>query len=271
MVVSAARDIDGATAAAQCVVRAHERVAEFLRAGQTLAEVDQFVADTLADLQCRSAFLRYRIAGHPPFPSHSCLSLNDCIVHGTHNMTSVPIEPGDVFSIDIGVSHHGWIGDAAWTYAIEDTTDATKRLMECGRESLRLGIATMQPGRPLMDWAKAVQKCVEEDYGFSLVRGLGGHGYGRKLHGPPFISNVVPAHQGEWPDAWTTFKPGMLLAVEPMIATGGSEIRSETRRWPIYTADGSLSVHYEADVLITPEGPRDLTEGMDRLPDLVGA
>ncbi|MHC5113788.1 MAG: type I methionyl aminopeptidase [Planctomycetota bacterium] len=270
MVVTASRDIEGALAAGQCVVRTHERLVEFLRAGLTLAEIDAKAADILADLDCKSAFLRYRIPGHPPFPSHTCLSLNECIVHGTHLLSSAPIRPGDLLSIDVGVKHHGWIGDAAWTYAVEEASDEAMALMRCGRESLERGIAAMQAGRPLVDWARAVQACVEEEHGFSLVRGLGGHGYGRKLHGPPFISNVMPEHQSEWTDAWKSFQPGMLLAVEPMIASGGPGITSAHGAWPIYTADGTLSVHYEADILITEDGPRDLTEGMDQLPDIVG-
>ena len=151
MVVTAATDIDAAHAAAQCVSRVHEALVDFLRAGQTLAEIDGFVGRTLKDLDCRSAFLRYRIPGNPPFPSHSCLSPNNCIVHGTHNMTDDPIEPGDLLSIDIGVVHHGWMGDAAWTYAIEHASEEAQRLMECGRRSLDAGIAAMQPGRPLID------------------------------------------------------------------------------------------------------------------------
>jgi methionyl aminopeptidase len=270
MVVTAARDIEGAAAAAECVVQTHWRVAEHVRAGQRLAEIDTFIKDTLKDLRCRSAFFRYRIPGFPPFPSHSCLSVNNCIVHGTHTMSDTPLAPGDVLSIDIGVTHLGWIGDAAWTYAIESATESTAKLMHCGRESLRVGLETMQAGRPLVDWARAVQEYVEGECGFWLVRGLGGHGYGRKLHGPPFVSNVLPSHPGEWPDQWKPFEPGLLVAVEPMLAVGSSEIRSEPRRWPIFTADGSLSVHYEADVLITPDGPRNLTEGMWELPEVVG-
>jgi methionyl aminopeptidase len=250
----------------------HERLVEHLRAGLTLAEVDAFVGRTLEDLACRSAFHRYRIPGHPPFPSLSCLSVDECIVHGTHLMSDRPLEPGNIFSIDIGVVHHGWIGDAAWTYAIEAVPDETAaRLMACGRETLRRGIASMQAGRPLIDWARAVQPYVEEEQGFKLVRGLGGHGYGRKLHGPPFVSNVVPRSRVEWPDAWQSFKPGMLIAVEPMIAVGTGQTHSASGQWPIFTKDGSLSVHYEANVLITSDGPRDLTDGLDALPDVVGA
>jgi len=270
MVVTAERDIEAAEAAAQCVVRTHERLVQFLRVGQTLAQIDSFVADTLKELDCRSAFLNYSMQGHPPFRSHACLSLNHCIVHGEHDLTAEPIKPGDLLSIDIGVYHHGWVGDAAWTYAIETASDQAMKLMQCGRECLRRGIAAMQAGRPLIDWARAVQTHAERECGFHLVRGLGGHGYGRRLHGTPFISNVTPKFRGEWPDAWTLFKPGMLVAVEPMIALGTHYIQADKKAWPIYTADGSLSVHYEADVLITEEGPRDLTDGMQDLPDVVG-
>lgn len=270
MVVTASQDVEAALAAAQCVVRTHERLVEFLRAGQTLAEIDAFVARTLEDLDCRSAFLGYSMQGLPPFPSHSCLSLNDCIVHGTHDMSTTPIQPGDVLSVDIGVVHHKWIGDAAWTYAIEGASDEALALMRCGRESLRRGIAAIKPGRPLVDWARAVQTCAEKECGYRLIRGLGGHGYGKKLHGSPFISNVLPTYHAEWPDAWTLFKPGMLLAVEPMLAIGSEHIKSEPKKWPIYTYDGSLSVHYEADVLVTEDGVRDLTDGMQALPDIVG-
>lgn len=272
MVVTAAREIDSAYLAAQCVVRTHERLVEFLRAGLTLAEVDRFVAQTLEDLDCKSAFLKYSMQGHPPFPSHACLSLNSCIVHGTHNMTREPLKPGDILSIDIGVVHQKWFGDAAWTYAIEHASDEALRLMSCGRECLRRGIAAMQAARPLVDWARAVQTHAEKECGFHLVRGLGGHGYGKKLHGPPFVSNVLPGanYRAEWPDAFVPFKPGMLLAVEPMVAAGTSATKASGKDWPIFTADGSLAVHYEADVLITREGPRDLTDGIQSLPDIVG-
>lgn len=271
MVVTAQRDIDAAAVAAQCVRDTHFRLVEELRAGLTLAQIDQRVAEILRDLNCRSAFLGYKIRGHPPFPSHACLSLNNCIVHGTHDLTTKPIEPGDILSIDIGVKHDGWIGDAAWTYAIEHGSDEALRLMKAGRESLAVGIEALQPNRPLVDWARAVQTCVEKKHGFKLIRGLGGHGYGRTLHGPPFVSNVMPKYPGEWPDSWQTLKPGQLIAVEPMLAVGTADIRSNGNTWPIYTADGSLSVHYEANVLITPDGPRNLTAGMEDLPDVVGA
>lgn len=270
MLLTAPRDIEAATRAAELVVLVHQRIAEFLRAGRTLAEIDALVGRTLKEHRARSCFHRYKIPGHPPFPSQSCLSVNECVVHGTHVMSEEPIKPGDLVSVDVGVRLDGWIGDAAWTYGIEAVDEVGHRLMESGIESLRAGVAAMQAGRPLMDWARAVQGRVEEQDGFHLVRGLGGHGYGKTLHAPPFVSNVVPSSPGEWPDGWTSFRPGQLIAVEPMIAVSTPEITSRRGEWPIFTADGSLSVHYEADVLITDEGPRNLTEAMFDLPSIVG-
>ncbi len=270
MIVSRERDIQGATAAAQCVVDTHFALVEYVKPGVTLAEIDQEVGRILKSLQCRSAFRKYKLAGLPPFPSHSCLSVNECIVHGTHDMRAEPLQPGDLISIDIGVKHHGWIGDAAWTYAVQEASDENLNLMRAGRESLARGISAMKPGRPLLDWARAVQGYVEGECQMQLIRGLGGHGYGTTLHGAPFVSNVVPRHGTEWPDAFKTFEPGMLLAVEPMLSPTTSAITSERHRWPIFSDDGSMSVHYEADVLITSDGPRDLTQGMRELPDIVG-
>lgn len=269
MLVKKQRDAESAAVAADKVSQVHHALVDFLKAGQTLSDVDSFIGRTLESLSCKSAFLRYRIPGHPPFPSHSCLSPNDCVVHGTHLMSTKPIEPGDILSVDVGVSYKGWIGDAAWSYGIEAVSETAMNLMRAGRESLRAGLDAMQPGRPLIDWAKAVESHVDAA-GFTLVRGLGGHGYGRRLHGPPFISNVVPRRPGEWPDAFRTFEPGLLVAVEPMLNAGRADITNPPGQWPIHSEDGSLSVHYEADVLITEHGRDVLTESMFDLPDIVG-
>ncbi|MEM1072021.1 MAG: M24 family metallopeptidase [Planctomycetota bacterium] len=265
-------DEEAAWQAAQCVVEVHRRLSGFLREGQTLAEIDAFVGGTLADIDCRSCFLGYRVPKTPPFPSHACLSVNECIVHGTAGYTSEPLKAGDLLSVDIGVWHRGWIGDAAWTYAMVERSDEAARLMHAGRDSISAGVAELKPGSKLVEWARTVQRVVEAEAGFHLTRGLGGHGYGRSLHGPPFVSNVVPAlgSFGEWPDGSLVLEPGMLMAVEPMLAVGTGQTRSEPKSWPVFTADGSLSVHYEHDVLVTAEGPRVLTEGLDALPEIVG-
>ncbi len=262
-------DVEAAYTSAQKVVQTHQRLVEFLAHGQTLAQIDAFVGRTLEDLGCRSAFLHYKQGRSPAFPSFSCVSVNECIVHGTAGYYTEPLKEGDVLKVDIGVVHHGWIGDAAWTYVFGAKSELVERLTACGKESLRRGIEQLRPGLTYIEFARAVQDHVEGECGFHCVRGLGGHGYGRKLHGPPFVANNVPSYPGEWPDAFTTIKPGTLIAVEPMIGVGTGEMVQRGNEWPIYTADGSLAVHYEHDVYIGDDGPRVLTEGLDDLPDVI--
>lgn len=262
-------DIDAAYTAAQKVVETHHRIAAFLSAGLTLAQIDRFVYETLEDLGCKSCFHKYRTGGLPPFPSQACLSINDCVVHGTAGYTLDKLKEGDVLKIDIGVKYKGWMGDAAWTYVFGEMTPQVKKLTDSGKESLEKGIEQLQPGNTWMDWAQTVQRIVEDEYGFHLIRGLGGHGYGRKLHSPPWISNVVPDFAHEWPDGNRVIEPGMLVAVEPMIGIGTGDIFQKPKDWPIYTADHSLSVHYEHDVLITTDGPRILTQGLEDVTDVI--
>ncbi|GJM17968.1 MAG: methionine aminopeptidase [Phycisphaeraceae bacterium] len=262
-------DADAATAAAEKVVEIHRRLSKHLAAGQTLGQIDAFVGKCLDDLGCKSCFFKYSPGRMPPFPSQACLSVNECVVHGTAGYRTEPLGEGDVLKIDIGVSYRGWIGDAAWTYVFGTPTDEVARLCKAGKQSLALGIEQIGPRTPYMEWAKAVQSCVEGDFGFHLVRGLGGHGYGRKLHAPPFVSNTVPNSPFEWPEARMTPEPGTLIALEPMLAVGTGQTRQEPRTWPIYSADGSMTVHYEHDVLVTEDGNRVLTAGLTEIEDVI--
>ena len=255
--------------AGQCVVEVHRRLSAWLRVGVTLDQIDTYVAKTLAALNCKSCFLRYRIPRMPPFPSHSCLSVNECVVHGHVGYFNDPMMVGDVLKIDIGVVHKGWIGDAARTYVFGEMTPLIRRLTDAGKESILRGIEQLQPGRKLIEWARAVQEYVEGACGFHLVEGLGGHGFGKRLHAPPLVSNTLPKSKHDWPDAQLELRPGMLLAVEPMIAVGTSRLAQNPNQWPVFISDGSQSVHYEHDVLITERGPRVLTEGLDEVPDVV--
>jgi methionyl aminopeptidase len=268
--VSSSATLEHATAAAEKVVEVHRRLVDFLAVGQTLAQIDTFVGETLRALGAKSCFQGYKVPRTPAFPSFSCLSPNDCVVHGTAGFYTKPMAPGDVLSIDIGVKYRGWIGDAAWTYVFKETDDLRQRLMESGKVSIKRGIERLQPGGMYIDFARAVQHCVEDQYGFHCIRGLGGHGYGRTLHEPPFVSNAVPEYPGEWPDATTVITPGTLIAIEPMVAVGTKNISQKRGEWPVFTADGSLSVHYEHDVYIAEDGPIVLTQGLEELPDVVG-
>ena len=267
--VTKPEDVQLAFDAAQRVVQTHRRLARWLRHGVTLAEIDSFVARTLDDLDSKSCFFRYKPGRIPPFPSHACLSVNDCVVHGTAGYRLEPLGPGDLLKIDVGVKYRGWIGDAAWTYSFGEPAPDVRRMMECGKEALRRGVEVLHPDNTWLKWAEVVQGYVEGECRLHLVRGLGGHGYGKTLHAPPFISNVVPLRRDDWPDANRPCWPDTLVAVEPMIALGTGQYVQRKREWPIYTADGSMSVHYEHDVLVTEDGPRVLTEGMEELPDVI--
>jgi methionyl aminopeptidase len=267
--VTAPADIDAAYAAAQRVVEIHRRISAWLRIGVTLPKVNRFVEVLLDELDCRSCFRGYQVGQHPPFPSQACLSVNDCIVHGTAGYYPKPIVAGDLLKIDIGVFYNGWVGDAVKTYVFGEPSPEVQQLTQSGKEAIHRGIRELQPGRPLAGFARAVQNCVEGEYGFFCTRGLGGHGYGRKLHEPPYVSNSLPEANDDWPEAMMPCEPGMLLAVEPMIAASSARTRVRGKSWQIFTEDGSKSVHYEHDVLVTETGPRILTEGLDEIDDLV--
>jgi methionyl aminopeptidase len=276
----AAQDVDAAAAAAECVVTTHHRLVETLRVGQTLAQIDRTILGILTDLNCKSCFKGYRVGKKPPFVSQACLSVNECVVHGTAPSYTKPMAEGDILKVDIGVWHRGFVGDAAWTYVFKAyPSDQARQLMQCGKESLARGVRMLTPANTWLAWAREVQTCVEREYRFHCVRGLGGHGYGRKtgeafkdwgLHGPPFVANVVPAFPADWPEAAQRIRPGTLVAVEPMIAAGTGATRERDADWPVLSADGSLTVHYEHDVLITEGEPRVLTQGLTTLPDIVG-
>jgi methionyl aminopeptidase len=279
------KEVAGARAAAQRVVETHRRLSGFLRRGQTLAQIDAFVAKTLEDLSCRSCFHGYHVRGHPKFPSHACLSVNECIVHGTAGYHTEPMREGDLLKIDIGVFFEGWVGDAAWTYVFGEPQLEVRRLMNSGKEALKRAIPMLAPRTPYLKWAQTVQDVVEKEYGFRCIQHWGGHGYGRALHGPPHLLNHRPVPAASWPEASHEWKPGTLIAVEPMIAVATGEtfqkpLAGRLRDWPVFVAeegdDGKplsiaerLSVHYEHDVLVTENGPDVLTAGLEEVEDVI--
>lgn len=261
---------------ARRVVIIHQRVVEMLRVGVTLAEIDGFIGRQLEDLKAKSSFLGYRQGPRTPvFPGHACLSVNHCVVHGTVAHHTDPMRPGDLLKIDVGVNYRGFMGDAAWTYVFRERSELVARLMDCGKETMRVGVPALRPGNTYLAWAQAVQPIVETKYGFFLVEQLGGHGLGRTPHSRPYISNVVPESLSSWADAKTPCLSGHYVAVETMIAAGTGEyyerqLGKSMTEWPAYMADGSMSVHYEHDVLITEQGPETLTADLANQPDIVG-
>jgi methionyl aminopeptidase len=203
--------------------------------------------DSVAERHIRGAggvpaFLNYR-----GFPATLCTSVNDVIVHGIPN--EVALAEGDIVGIDCGVLYKGYYGDAARTFAVGEISDEAERLMRTTWESLEKAVATIQPGRFLSDIGHAVEVHVAKQ-GFAVVREFVGHGIGTKLHEEPQVPNFGAPGRGP------RLKPGLVLAVEPMVNVGTAKVRVDADGWTARTGDGSLSAHFEYSIAVTDSGAR---------------
>jgi methionyl aminopeptidase len=176
------------------------------------------------------------------------------VVHGIPG--AYELRDGDVLAIDVGVTHGGFVGDSAYTFAVGEISDDAQRLLDVGQAALVAGIEQARRGNHLSDIGHAVQRTTE-DAGFSVVRSLVGHGVGRKMHEDPQIPNF--GERGRGP----VLQPGMTLAIEPMINAGGPDVYLHEDEWSISTEDGSLSAHFEHTVAVTEQGPKILTRKLE--------
>ena len=216
-----------------------------IKPGVTTAELDM-----LADRECQRQGAKPAFKGYGGFPYAICASPNDRVVHGFPDNN--PLQEGDILSIDFGVLYKGFYGDSAVTIAIGELDDETRRLVTATRESLERAIEKSVPNGRLSDLSHAVQAWVEPQ-GFSVVREFVGHGIGSKLHEAPQIPNYGVAGQGP------RLKPGMTLAIEPMINAGVPGVKILEDGWTAVTQDGKRSAHFEHTVAITDNGPEVLT------------
>jgi len=223
-----------------------EETGAWLKPGITTLEVDTFAAGKIREHGARSAFLGYR-----KFPRHTCISVNDEVVHGIAGPRRLQF--GDLVSVDVGVLFRGFIGDTAATFAVGGCDPAGQRLMDVTRESLERGIAAARGGNRVSDISAAVQEFVEAA-GFSVVREFVGHGVGRSVHEEPQVPNFV-----EHGKTSPKLRPGMTIAIEPMVNEGRRDVRVLNDDWTVVTADGKLSAHFEHTVLITDGAPEILT------------
>ena len=206
--------------------------------------------DIVAEAECLKRKARPAFKGYGGFPYTICASPNHKVVHGFAD--DVPLLDGDILSIDFGVQYQGYFGDAAVTIPIGPIDDEKKCLNEVTQKSLALAIAAAQAGNRVSDISWAVQSYVEAE-GFSVVRDFVGHGIGQKLHEAPQVPNFgQPGHGAR-------LKPGMVLAIEPMINAGCAEVKILADGWTAVTADGRPSSHFEHTVAITVDGPVILT------------
>lgn len=184
--------------------------------------------------------------GYRGYPYALCASANNVVVHGFPNKT--PLKNGDILSLDFGILMDGYYGDAATTVAVGEVPDNARKLTAVTKASLYQGIKKAVPNGRLTDISHAIQACVEAE-GFSVVRKFVGHGIGSKLHEDPQIPNFGK------PGAGVRLKPGMTLAIEPMVNEKGPDIEILEDGWTAVTKDGSLSAHYEHTIAITDNGP----------------
>jgi methionyl aminopeptidase len=206
--------------------------------------------DELAEREARSRGAKPAFKGYSGYPFSLCCSVNDQVVHGMPSNRG--LVDGDILSLDFGVVLGGFYGDAAVTLPIGEISDKARKLLKVTEESLYVGIEHARPYAKLSDISHAVQSYVESR-GFSVVQEFVGHGIGRSLHESPQIPNFGLPGRG------VTLKPGMVLAIEPMINERGHEVRVLDDGWTAVTRDGGLSAHFEHTVAITEQGPEILT------------
>lgn len=242
-----AGQIAGIRKAAQATAWVRERLAQELKPGMTTLDVDQLAAVLIAQTGGTSAFHNYR-----GFPGQICISVNDEVVHGIGQAGRV-IEPGDLVSVDVGVRLDGFIGDTATSVCAGlAPTGVVAELMAVTQEGLQAGVAAAVAGGYVGDIGAAVETVVR-DHGFSVVRDFVGHGCGCELHEPPEVPNFATLDRG------AKLRPGMVLAIEPMVNVGSHDVMIDADGWTVRTGDQALSAHYEHMVLIAKEGPEILT------------
>lgn len=235
--------------AGRIVAETHRLMAASVRAGITTLELDD-----IADQYIRSQGAIPSFKGYNQFPGSICASVNEELVHGIPG--SRKLNDGDIITLDIGAQYEGYHGDSAWTYPVGAVSQEVSRLLEVSERSLYAGLELVKPDVRLYTVSHAIQKVVE-DAGFSIVREYVGHGIGQDLHEEPQIPNYGI------PDRGPRLKPGMVLAIEPMVNIGERYVRTLTDNWTVVTVDGSWCAHYEHTVAVTESGYEILT----KLPD----
>jgi methionyl aminopeptidase len=209
--------------------------------GTNTMELDQISEKLALDRDAKPAFKGYR-----GYPYSLCASVNQQVVHGFPSKR--PLKEGDILSMDFGISYQGYYGDAAITVPVGKVSPVAQRLMATTKEALFSGIEQAAPGKRLSDISHAIQSRAEA-VGFSVVRQFVGHGIGKALHEDPQVPNYGKPGMG------IRLKPGMVIAIEPMVNAGGYEVKTLDDGWTTVTKDGSLSAHFEHTVAITEEGP----------------
>lgn len=227
--------------ASQIVVECQKVLIRELKPGMTTLELDVLTETCIRDLGGIPAFKGYR-----NYPMSLCASINEEVVHGIPSRRE--LKDGDIIGLDVGAIVEGFYGDGAITVSVGEVQPPICQLIQVTRDALSKGIEQAVVGKRLSDISSAIQTHVEQ-YGFSVVRDFVGHGIGRQLHEEPQVPNYGKPGQGP------RLKPGMALAIEPMVNMGGAGVKVLDDKWTAVTRDGSLSAHFEHTISIEPTGP----------------
>jgi methionyl aminopeptidase len=246
ILIKSAAEIEAMRRSGEALRAVHEAVRAAVVAGATTMDLERAAAAKVEQLGVKSAFL-----GYYGYPAILCTSVNNEVIHGIPNDRRA-LQDGDIVSIDCGVVVDGFYSDCAVTYPIGTPRPDVQKLLRVTEASLYAAIEKAVPGGRLFDISYAVQSMCEAE-GLGVVREFVGHGIGRSMHEDPQVPNIGSAGKGP------RLKPGMVLAIEPMINLGGPEVRVLEDGWTAVTVDGSYSAHFEHTVAITKDGPVILT------------
>jgi methionyl aminopeptidase len=245
IIIKSEREIAAMRQAGRIVATVMKMLKLYLRAGMKTKELDMLAAKELEKLGAKASFKGYR-----GFPASLCVSINDEIVHGIPGERV--LNDGDIVSLDLGAIYNGFQGDGAMTVAVGEISSQARKLVKTTEGALMAGIAVAYSGARLGDVSATIQDYAESR-GFSVVREYTGHGIGQEMHEEPQVPNF--GRLGEGPE----LKKGMTLALEPMVNAGDWRTRLGSDHWVVFTADGSLSAHFEHTILITDGEPEVLT------------
>lgn len=246
VVLKSSQEIEKMRRAGQIVREVLELVRNKVKPGATTYDLEKAAEARLRELGVKAAF-----KGYHGYPCVLCTSVNSEVVHGIPSPKRV-LRQGDIVSVDFGAVVDGFYGDSAITVPVGEIGDDAARLLRVTEESLKAGIAAVKPGNTLGDVGAAVQGVVERE-GFSVVRDFVGHGIGSQMHEDPQVPNFGQRGQG------LRLKPGMVIAIEPMVNAGKPDVMVLEDGWTAVAKDGSMSAHFEHTVAVTADGARILT------------
>jgi len=248
VIIKTSEEIEIMRAAGRINALALVTVRNMVRPGISTGALDKAAEEVIQDNGGVPAFKGY--PGPYPYPATLTVSINEELVHGIPGKRA--LKSGDIVSVDCGTIYQGFVADSAFSVGVGDVSDKTKKLLEVTETALYEGIKQMHPGNRVGDISAAIQKYVEK-YGYQVPREYSGHGVGRQMHEAPQVPNYGKEGRG------LVLRPGITLAIEPMLLVGTYRTRVLKDQWTVVSADGSLTAHHEHTIAVTENGPSILT------------